>query len=137
MTRPVSPCIFSGEGDRARLLAGRRKSDGRLVFPVPTGGRSAQFDVVELGREGLLWSWTVQRFAPKEPYDGPVGEHFRPYGVGYIELPGELIVESRLVDVDFDRLHIGMPMVLTTHAYRIEPNGTPVLIHAFRPRSLL
>jgi uncharacterized OB-fold protein len=135
-TRAVATSLFVGEGAAARLLAGRRKTDGRLVFPLPVGGRADQFDVVELGRDGVLWSWTVQRFAPKEPYDGPVGGHFRPYGVGYIELPGELIVESRLVDVDLTQLRIGMPMSLTTELYRTDPNGGHVMTYAFRPRTL-
>jgi uncharacterized protein len=132
-SRPVATALFVGEGDDARLLAGRRKIDGRLIFPLPVGGRAHQYDVVELGRDGLLWSWTVQRFAPKEPYDGPAGGHFRPYGVGYIELPGEIIVESRLIDVDFTQLRIGMRMSLTTEVYRTESNGIRVMTYAFRP----
>ncbi len=131
--RPVAAGVFAGEGDDTRLLAGRRKTDGRLVFPLPTGTRAMQFEMVELGRAGRLWSWTVQRFPPKEPYDGPVGDSFHPYAVGYIELPGELIVESRLVDVGFERLRLGLLMRVTTLAYRIDGDGTDVLTYAFRP----
>lgn len=131
--RPVATGVFTGERDGTRLLAGRRKTDGRLVFPLPSCGRSDQYEAVELGSAGRLWSWTVQRFSPKEPYNGPVGENFRPYAVGYVELPGEIIVESRLVDVDFDQLRIGMPMRLITEIYRTEPGGTQILTYAFRP----
>jgi len=132
-TRPVVDGLFTGEGDRTRLIAGRRITDGRLVFPCPVGGRANEYTTVELSREGQLWSWTVQRFPPKEPYDGPSGEDFRPYAVGYVELPGEIIIESRLTEVNFERLHIGMPMRLTTQAYRTDPDGTKVLTYAFRP----
>ena len=47
-----------------------------------------------LAREGTLWTWTVQGFRPKSPpYEGPV--EFEPYPVGYVELPGEVKVETR------------------------------------------
>ena len=131
--RKAAEGVFTGEGGATRLLAGRRKTDGRLVFPCPSGGRASQFDLVELGSHGRLWSWTVQRFAPKEPFNGFNGEDFRPYAVGYVELPGELIVESRLVDVDFGQLHIGMPMQVTTEVYRVDADGSSVLTYAFRP----
>ena len=61
-------------------------------------------------RTGTLWSWTVQRFQPKEPFIG--SEPFEPYGVGYIELDGEIIVESRLTTADPDQLEIGQNMEL-------------------------
>jgi uncharacterized OB-fold protein len=38
---------------------------------------------------------------------------FEPYGVGYVELPGEVRVEARLTVADPEHLRIGMPMELT------------------------
>ncbi len=68
----------------------------------------------ELATRGELWSWTIQCFAPKAPPYLPGGvEEFEPYGVGYIELPGEIRVEARLTESDPERLHIGMTMELT------------------------
>ena len=46
------------------------------------------------------------------PYVGPTTP-FEPYGVGYVELPGEVRVEARLTEADPARLRIGMPMELT------------------------
>jgi uncharacterized OB-fold protein len=132
--RPVAEGLFSGSGALTRLLAGRRKSDGRIVFPLPVGGHAERYDTVELGRDGILWSWTVQRFAPKQPYDGAVGADFRPFAVGYVEIPGEIIVESRLVGVAFDQLRLGLPLRLTTETYRVDPDGTGILTYAFEPR---
>jgi uncharacterized OB-fold protein len=130
--RAVAEDIFVGAGRSARLVAGRRKADGKLVFPFPSAGAASDYERVQLGREGTLWSWTVQRFAPKQPYNGPSGADFKPYAVGYIELSGELIVESRLLVPDFERLRIGMPMRLTTLVYRHDELG-PVLTYAFEP----
>ena len=75
-----------------------------------------------------------QRFRPKSPYDGRGGEtDFKPYGVGYVELPGELIVEGRIVADHLESLTIGQPMRVTTEAYRETPAGEPVLTYAFTP----
>ena len=53
----------------------------------------------------------MQGFRPKSPpYEGPVD--FRPYPVGYVELPAEVKVESLLVDVEPHELAIDMPMEL-------------------------
>ncbi len=135
MTVQVADNLFTGEGETTRLLAGRRRSDGKLLFPYPSGPEAENYELVELASEGTLWSWTVQRFRPKSPYDGRGGEHdFLPYAVGYIELPGELIVESRIVVDRFESLKIGLPMRITTEAYTENAAGEPVLTYAFTPK---
>ena len=90
------------------LIGGRRKSDGKIVFPMPDGDSAHEYVAVALSRIGILWSWTIQAFEPKAPYAGP--RPFRPFGVGYVELPDEVIVESRLTVTD--GLKIGMEMEL-------------------------
>lgn len=120
--------------DGPRLLGGRRKADGKIVFPLPQGAQADQFDAIDLAREGRLWSYTVQRFRPKTPYAGPGDDrNFRPYAVGYVELPGQVIVESRLQTDDFSALKLGMPMRLTLEPFNEDPDGTEVLIYAFEP----
>ena len=133
MARQVADKLFRGEGQNARLLAGRHKKTGRLRFPLPTGADAGDYDEVELSPQGTLWSYTIQRFRPKTPYNGRGTDvDFQPYGVGYIELPGQLIVESRLVANDLNSLRIGQPMHITTEAYREDESG-PVLTYAFTP----
>src|SRR5436309_1636794 len=68
---------------------------------------------------------------PKSPpYAAAAGEEFEPYGVGYVELPGEVRVEARLTEADPERLQIGMPMELTL----IPAPGDPGRVtFAFRP----
>lgn len=79
-----------------------------------------------------MWSWTVQRFRPKTPpYKGP--EEFEPFAIGYVELPGATIVESRLADVAFDDLRIGMPMKLTAVPFTTDDEGRQVMTFAFIP----
>ncbi|MFC4296267.1 Zn-ribbon domain-containing OB-fold protein [Novosphingobium tardum] len=133
MARKVAEGLFHGEGDSTRLLAGRHRETGRLRFPLPTGPDREYYDEVELSPRGKLWSYTIQRFRPKTPFNGRGDDaDFKPYGVGYVELPGELIVESRLVANDLSTLKIGQPMHITTEAYRDDENG-PVLTYAFAP----
>lgn len=116
------------EDSPPRLIGGRERTSGRVVFPCPSG---ALYEPVALSRSGTLWSYTIQRYRPKSPpYAGP--EAFRPWPVGYIELPGEVIVEARLTDVVFEDIHIGMPLELTL--IPLDPDAAdPVMIPAFRP----
>ena len=128
-SRPVDAGLFA-DGSAPRLVGGRARMSGRIVFPLPAD-RDA-FEPHALLRTGRLWSYTVQRFAPKSPpYAG--SQPFEPFAVGYVELPGEVIVESRLTGVSFEDLRVGMPLELTLVPLRTDPDGTVVVTYAFRP----
>ena len=132
--RMVAEGLVRGAGAEARLLGGRRRSDGRIVFPLPQGDGADAYEPVELPTQGKLWSFTVQRFRPKPPYNGPGDDRsFAPYAVGYIELPDAIIVESRLLTANFEQLRIGMPMAFALETFRTDPDGSDVLTYAFRP----
>ena len=130
---PIAEGLFEVADGSPRLIGGRRKSDGKMVFPLPAGPEAANFDAVCLSPEGTLWSFTVQRFRPKSPpYAGADDEgSFRPYALGYVELPGEIIVESRLETEDFAALKVGQPMRLKLVPFR-RADGD-VLTYAFEP----
>jgi len=106
-----------------------------MVFPAPTGPEAANYERVRLSPEGHLWSFTVQRFRPKSPpYAGADDEQtFRPYALGYVELPGEVIVESRIETDDFTSLTVGQPMRLKLVPFR-HADGER-LAYAFEPVS--
>lgn len=130
MTRMIDESLFtSAEGEIA--LFGSRCSDcGAHTFPRQGGCPSctgAAMEEVPLSRVGTLWSFTVQAFEPKPPFTGPA--EFVPYGVGYVELPGQLIVEARLTVNSPDELRIGMPMRLELVPFRDDD----VLTFAFAP----
>lgn len=122
--------IVDGE---PRLVGGRRKTDGKIVFPKPQGAEGQNYDDVLLSSEGRLWAYTVQRFRPKSPpYAGADDERsFKPFALGYVELPGQVIVESRLETDDFAGLKVGMPMRLTLAPFH--KVGGDVLTYAFKP----
>jgi uncharacterized OB-fold protein len=56
-----------------------------------------------------------------------------PYGVGYVELPGEVKVETRLTEADPDRLQQGMEMELVVVPFRTDDKGDEIVTFAFRP----
>lgn len=132
----VGKDLFHVHGDMVQLCAGKRRADGKIVFPIPTGFVGDDYDLVELPEQGVLWSFTVQRFKPKPPYDGGgPGEAFEPYAVGYVQFGNDIIVEGRIVVDDFDALRIGTEMYTTVEAYAIGEDGDPVYTYAFSPAS--
>ena len=126
--RAIAQGLFTDENP-PRLVGGRNTASGRIVFPCPPG---RDYEPWPLGRDGTLWSYTVQRYRPKSPpYAGP--EDFEPWAVAYVELPGETIVEARLANVALDAIRIGMPLELTF--IPLDPAAAdPVMIHAFQPK---
>jgi len=53
--------------------------------------------------------------------------------VGYVELPGQLRVESRLTIADPEQLKIGMEMELVLDPLCIDEDGNQVVTYAFAP----
>jgi uncharacterized OB-fold protein len=125
---PVADGLFTWPADEPRLIGTRCRDCGVVTFPAQLSCPACASLAVEkrlLERTGALYTWTVQGFRPKPPYAGPA--EFEPYGVGYVELPGEVRVETRLTVADPDRLRIGMPVELV-----IVPFGDKVT-YAFAP----
>ena len=89
-----------------------------------------------LDRRGRLWAWTTQDFPPPSPpYVGPTGKDFVPFGLGYVELGGEVKVETRLSTADPDALSTGIEMELTLVPLHTDDDGNEVVTFAFRPVS--
>jgi uncharacterized OB-fold protein len=117
---PVAEGLFSWPSDEPRLIGGRCRSCGTITFPKQGSCR-----------RGTLWTFTVQGFPPKAPYAGP--EPFTPYGVGYVELAGRVLVEARLTENDPARLAIGAEMELVIVPFRRDEDGHDIVTFAFSP----
>lgn len=133
-TVPVADGLFTWPSPEPRLIGGACRGCGTVTFPQqPSCPRCTGWDVEEhlLPRTGTLWSFTVQGFPPKPPYRGPAP--FEPYGVGYVQLGDEVIVESRLTENDPDALRIGAPVELVVVPFRRDDDGNDVVTFAFRP----
>ena len=137
MTRlPVAEGIFTWPAEEPQLIGSRCTACGIVTFPAQGScPRCPSIDMAEhlLPRRGRLWAWTTQHFPPPPPFAGPTGQDFVPFGVGYIELDGEIRVESRLTVSDPDSLTTGMEMELTVVPFRTDDEGNEVVTFAFRP----
>lgn len=115
---------------RPALIGGRHRVSGRILFPCPHG--NADYDRMILPHRGTLWSWTVQRYRPKTPpYAGP--EDFTPFALGYVELPGAVIVEAPFANVAFEDLRIGMEMETVIIPLNHDAQGRTIRTFAFAP----
>ncbi len=135
---PVAEGVFTWPSDEPRLVGSRCTSCGIHAFPRQDGCAKCagtETETVELGRRGRLWTWTVQGFPPKSPpYVGDTSpDGFRPYGVGYVELPGQVRVEARLTESDPDKLEIGMEMEMVIETLGQDDDGNDLVTYAFAP----
>lgn len=134
---PIAEGLFTWPSDNPALLCSRCKNCGIASFPSAESCMACsgqEVEIEELPRRGTLWTWTVQQFMPKTPYHSDeTPETFKPYGVGYVELPGGVRVEGRLTEGDPQRLSIGMEMEVVFEKYRTEDNGDEVINFFFKP----
>jgi uncharacterized protein len=133
--KPVAAGLIAGTPAAPQLIGSRCRACGTVTFPRQSSCQACMsVDVDEhlLARRGTLWTWTIQCFPPKSPpYSGSAAD-FEPYGVGYVELGGEVRVEGLLTEADPARLTIGMAMELTL----IPLPGQPELAtFAFKPEA--
>lgn len=130
------PDVLGGTAEAPRLIGNRCTDCGEPFFPAAMGCTrcsSQSLEPVDLGDKGQLWTFTIQGFRPKPPYDGDDSEGgFLPFAVGYVEMAGGLKVEGRIVTDRPERLRIEQPMRVCLEAYRHEA-GTPVYTYAFSP----
>lgn len=138
-THPLAEGLFAWPSDQPALIGSSCRQCGATAFPVQAACPRCTAEDMEqhlLPRDGTLWSFTVQGFRPKDPYRGPA--EFRPYGVGYVELPPAgggrtgVIVESLLTEHDPEALEIGMPMELAIVPFPTDDDGA-IVTFAFRP----
>lgn len=135
---PIAEGLFTWPSEAPQLIGGQCLQCSAVTFPRKSSCPRCcgqQVASTALARRGTLWTWTVQAFAPKSPpyASGEAPGEFAPFGIGYVELPGQVRVEARLTESDPARLRIGMPMELAIVPLRREANGDEIMTYAFRP----
>jgi uncharacterized protein len=98
--------LITVQDGQQHLIGGRCTSCATHTFPMQAacpkcGSGMAQ---TALPNTGTVWSWTVQRFAPKPPYVGPVP--YQPFALAYVDL-GPVKVETPLRGRPVDAWKIG------------------------------
>ena len=112
---PIEAGFFAIPDDPAdppHLLGSRCPACDEVFFPrrlVCAQCLHEGTDDVELSTRGRLWTWTVQRHAPKSPPYVAPASGFAPFAVGYVELP-EGVRVAAVLDVPPDDVSIGMPL---------------------------
>ena len=132
---PLHEGLFTWPAAKPQLLGSRCNQCAEATFPAQPDCRSCgsrRTTIVELGDRGILWTWTIQTFMPKQPYrSDETPETFRPYGVAYVEMPGGVRVEARLQANSPEQLKIGMPMQLDIVPFRTDENGEQKMTFSF------
>ncbi|MEV6989313.1 bifunctional MaoC family dehydratase N-terminal/OB-fold nucleic acid binding domain-containing protein [Streptomyces sp. NPDC093228] len=109
---------------RHRLLIQRCSGCGTPRFPwLPGCGAcgSPDWDTVEAGGEGTVYSYVVVHHPPFPAFDPP-------YAVGLIALAEGVRIVADVVGVPYDKVRIGMPVRLEFHRYYEE-----LQLPVFRP----
>ena len=138
---PLAEGLFTWppEPSKPPVLIGGKASDGQIFFPYRRraiiDGVREELERVELPRRGILWTFTSQHFRPTSPpYAGADdAQSFRPFTIGYVELPGALHVEARLTEPDPAKLRIGQEMELVIEPFGVDAEGNQTMIYAFAP----
>lgn len=136
MQRSIDPYLFEWPAADPRLIGSECQDCGVVSFPRQAGCPGCCSENVQprrLGTAGRLWTWTTQEFLPKPPYAvARSADEFVPFKLGYVELPGEVLVETRIAARD-EPLAIGMPMRLIFESLFTDAGGNEVISFAFEP----
>jgi uncharacterized OB-fold protein len=132
--RFVDPDLLCEDDSGVTTLRGSRCNEcGAITFPAQASCprcAGTRMSAHPLPRHGTLWTFTIQRFRPKPPYDGPI--EFEPYAVGYVNLEDQVLVEARLSLRPDQVPLIGDEMELVFTPYTCTPDGVTVTTFAFR-----
>jgi len=132
----IDESVLALDDDGPHLLGSRCTGCDAHTFPVQDGCprcTGTAMEPVRLATHGTLWTWTIQGFPPKSPPFTGSTDPYVPFALGYVELPGQVRVETRLTEPDPDRLSIGMDMELVADPLTTDDDGNRVVSFAFRP----
>ena len=92
---------------RYRYEAGKCRKCGKIFFPprlICSKCGSEESEKITMKRTGKLITYTVIHVPPSQFKDEA------PYAMGIVELDGGGRINTQIVDVDFDKLSIGMEL---------------------------
>ena len=91
---------------------------------------------VTLGNKGTIWSYTVQRYPPSDPYKlgSAKREDWVPRVVGWVELPEGVRVLSIVENCRPEDARIGMEVEMFVDRGWLNDNGNEEMVLKCRPR---
>ena len=118
----------AGDGDEARLVAGRCAGCGKLVFPPPEfcpACAGSEIEAADLPRVGRLYTWSVVH-AARAGWSAP-------FVLGYVDLAPDVRVLAHIVDADPKELAIDMRVRVRGRSPLATLAGQEVLAFEFVP----
>lgn len=121
----------AGSDGEPHLVGLRCPRCGTVVFPpralaCPNPACEAtELERAELGRRGTVWSYTVNHYAPPEPFVAP--DPFEPYAVAAVELAEERLVVLGQVAGGTDGLEVGATAELVVDTLFEDDEGEHVV----------
>jgi uncharacterized protein len=123
------------------LIGSRCPTCGTYVFPPRSLDcpnpvcDSPTLEPVALSRQGTLWSYAENRYAPPPPYPAP--DPFEPFAVAAVQLADEgLIVLGKVVAGTLaEDLNVGMEMELAIEPLYTDEDGVVRTVYAWRRAS--
>lgn len=135
---PVIEGWFTMDLEAPHLIGTRCASCGDYFFPKTPSCRNPNcrgqdIEEVYLGRQGKLWSFTINYYQPPAPFVGP--EPFSPYGICVVELPQErmMIAGQVAAGCDFGKLKIGMDMELIIEKLYADREENEFMVWKWKP----
>ena len=122
--------VAGESGSESTLVGFRCRECGVSVFgPATFCQACTSFDVepVDLGRHGVLYSYTIVRIPPAG-WPGQV-----PYVLGQVELPSGPQVLAELIECEHSDISIGMAVELAVRAVAALEGGQDKLVYKWRP----
>ncbi len=131
---PVRQGLFTCASDpivKPQLIAGKCLDCGEPIFPKPIicpNCQGQKIKELKLSQRGRIYSCTVVMQQPRPYYKGPV-----PYGLGFVEIPEGIRIETLFTDCDPELLQIGMEVELVIERLYENEEGQELLTYKFRP----
>ena len=122
--------LTNKEGTAGVLLGFRCIDCGIHVFGPATfcqACTSSNLEPVELGKKGILYSYTVVR-VPPSGWPGQV-----PYVLGQVELPEGPQVLAEVIECPESELKIGLPVELALLPVRTSDEQSEKVVYKWRP----
>ena len=122
--------LTNDEGTEGVLLGAHCRDCGIYVFGPATfcqACTSSDLETVELGKQGVLYSYTVVR-VPPQGWPGQI-----PYFLGQIELREGPQVLAEVIDCLEADLKIGMPVELALVPVKAPEGDTEKVVYKWRP----
>lgn len=123
--------ISTSAGEEPYLIGGKCASCGEILFPsseICPNCQSEKVSQIKLSRRGKVFSCTVVMQQPRPYYKGPV-----PYGIGFVELPEGVRVETLFTGCDPDTIEVGMDVELVIEKLYDDNDGNEFITYKFRP----